>query len=235
LTQYVYTPIALSVMRRRRGKGLPINRAAQQTVRGFCDMIGVPIAITMILAGIWHGSGAQFLVFGLLHGAYLCINRAWRLRFGGPAAAPTRPWTHGVNVLLTYSCVLVASVFFRAPSVAGALSMLGGMAGLHGTGLAPAVDATSWAPLTFASASGAVWQALAGVEWFCAMYLIVWAMPNTQQIFADLAPALDRVPPLALARLRFGFEVPWAVAIGSGLVLGVLSIGGSSEFLYFQF
>jgi len=233
LTQYVYTPFALLLVRRRSARGLPINRHAQQTMQGFCEMVALPILVTMTLAGIWHGSGAQFLVFGLLHGAYLCVNRAWRLYFGGSDVSSSRPWKHVANVLLTYLCVLVASVFFRAPSVADALSMLGGMAGLHGTGLAPAVDTTDLA--TFASAFGSVWQALAGLEWFGAMYLIVWAMPNTQQIFADLAPALDRVPPLVLTRLRFGFGVPWAVAIGGGLVLGVLSIGGSSEFLYFQF
>jgi alginate O-acetyltransferase complex protein AlgI len=243
LTQYVYTPFALLLFRRRSARGLPINRPAQQTVQGFCEMVALPILVTMTLAGIWHGSGAQFLVFGLLHGAYLCVNRAWRLRFGAPGSATSRRWKHVANVLLTYLCVLMASVFFRAPSVADALSMLGGMVGLHGTGLAPivsmsseAVDTTPAAVLAlFAPASGSILQALAGLEWFGAMYLIVWAMPNTQQIFADLAPALDRVPPLVSGRLRFGFGVPWAVAIGSGLVLGVLSIGGSSEFLYFQF
>jgi alginate O-acetyltransferase complex protein AlgI len=248
LTQYVYTPFALLLVRRRSARGLPINRPAQQTAQGFCEMVALPILVTMTLAGIWHGSGAQFLVFGLLHGAYLCVNRVWRLRFGGPDTATSRPWQRVTNVLLTYLCVLVASVFFRAPSVADALSMLGGMAGLHGTGLTAivniglsngAIGTTPGAPAadlaTLISASGSVLQALAGPEWFGAMYLIVWGMPNTQQIFADLAPTLDRVPPLVLARLRFGFGVPWAVAIGSGLVLGVLSIGGSSEFLYFQF
>ncbi|HEX3994164.1 MAG TPA: MBOAT family protein, partial [Acetobacteraceae bacterium] len=218
LTQYVYTPFAVLLVRRRSARGPPINRAAQQTVQGFCEMIALPLVVTMTLAGIWHGSGAQFLVFGLLHAAYLCVNRAWRLRFGG--ASPSRS-RHIANVLLTYLCVLVASVFFRAPSVSSAVSMLSGMAGLHGTGFVPGF--------------GSIVQALTSLEWFGAMYVIVWAMPNTQQIFADLAPALERVPPLASARLRFGFDIPWAVVIGSALVFGVLSIGGSSEFLYFQF
>jgi alginate O-acetyltransferase complex protein AlgI len=227
LTQYVYTPFALALMRRRRARGLPIGRPAQQTTRGFCEMIVLPIVVTMTLAGIWHGSGAQFLVFGLLHAAYLCINHGWRLLFGAPDASTPRPATHVAKVLLTYSCVLVTSVFFRAPSVAGALSMLGGMAGLHGS---QAVNVASGAP-----GMRSILHAVSDLEWFAIMYFIIWALPNTQQIFADFAPGLERVQQSMHARLRFNFGTPWAVAIGCAFVLGILSVGGSSEFLYFQF
>ena len=33
----------------------------------------------MGLAGIWHGAGLQYLIFGLMHAAYLSINHAWRI------------------------------------------------------------------------------------------------------------------------------------------------------------
>ena len=208
LAQYLYTPIALGVMRRRRARGLAIGRAAQQTPRGFAAMIGLPIGVTMTLAGIWHGSGAQFLVFGLLHALFLSINHAWRLRF------PARPRPSALlsvgHLLLTYACVLIGSVFFRAPTVSAAVSLLAGMAGAHGVSVtAPPVDIA------------------AAVEWFAALYAIVWLMPNTAEIFGTVEPAA--------ALLRFRLSRRWALAIGGGFTLGVLSLGGASEFLYFQF
>ena len=39
----------------------------------------MPILVTMFLSGLWHGAGFQFLLFGVLHGAALVINHAWRL------------------------------------------------------------------------------------------------------------------------------------------------------------
>src|SRR5205823_6416729 len=35
------------------------------------------LVITMGLGGLWHGAGWGFLVWGLLHGAYLCVHHAW--------------------------------------------------------------------------------------------------------------------------------------------------------------
>ena len=57
--------------------------------------------ITMLVSGIWHGAGYQFIVFGLLHGLALVVNhwfrlrRAWwpqNLRFGPPPLALASTW-----------------------------------------------------------------------------------------------------------------------------------------------
>ena len=37
----------------------------------------VNLMITMLLGGLWHGAGWTFVVWGGLHGVYLCINHAW--------------------------------------------------------------------------------------------------------------------------------------------------------------
>ncbi|MDR3537304.1 MAG: MBOAT family O-acyltransferase [Acetobacteraceae bacterium] len=244
LTQYVYTPLALWVMRRRLARRLKVNHAAQTTTGGFAAMIALPVFVTIGLAGIWHGSGAQFLVFGLLHAAYLTTNRAWRLhhppvaRLGGRSVL----W----RVTLTYLCVLVGAVFFRAPSVPAALSMLGGMAGRHGIG--PALPVLAWVP---GHLPGAAWlQALGMIQvtdrhttvqagrdvlWLVALYAIIWGAPNTQQIFIRFAPALEAVEPGLPAWLRWQPSPIWAVAFGCLGMLGLLALGGTGEFLYFQF
>jgi D-alanyl-lipoteichoic acid acyltransferase DltB (MBOAT superfamily) len=248
LMGYLYNPIALGIARRRIARGLSISRAVYATPGGFASLVLVPIFITMAIAGVWHGAGAQFLVFGLLHAVYLSVNHAWRIL--GPRRA------HGVapgfgahlgSVALTYLCVLVGSVFFRALSVPDALSMLEGMMGLHGLG--PGFPVPDWlvthagVPGTILQAHGVIelarWQetvrALVAIGGLVGLYIIVWLLPNTQQIFIRMAPVLDTVEPGPIAWLRWRGTLPWAIAFGCASALGLISIGGTGEFLYFQF
>ena len=87
LTLYLYNPLALRI----RGAGVHAaggpTRGAQATPRGFAAMVLFPTFITMALAGIWHGSGLTFLVFGLLHAVYLIVNHAWRVLRPGAACS----------------------------------------------------------------------------------------------------------------------------------------------------
>ena len=49
----------------------------------------VNLMITMLLGGLWHGAAWTFVVWGALHGVYLCINHAWN-NFGPAVAAALR-------------------------------------------------------------------------------------------------------------------------------------------------
>src|ERR1700744_2641303 len=42
--------------------------------------------LTMLLGGLWHGAGWNFLVWGGLHGIYLCVNHLWQVWRGGKAS-----------------------------------------------------------------------------------------------------------------------------------------------------
>ena len=46
----------------------------------------VNLGITMLLGGLWHGAAWTFVVWGALHGVYLCINHAW-INYG-PKVSP---------------------------------------------------------------------------------------------------------------------------------------------------
>jgi alginate O-acetyltransferase complex protein AlgI len=86
------------------------------------------LVVVMFVGGLWHGAAWTFVVWGLLHGAYLVIH----------AVARGRGWTPRsqiVNRVITFVAVVAAFVVFRAASVADALDVLGGMAGLHGAGV----------------------------------------------------------------------------------------------------
>jgi D-alanyl-lipoteichoic acid acyltransferase DltB (MBOAT superfamily) len=82
---------------------------------------------TMLFAGLWHGAAWNFIVWGGLHGAFLVIHTQFRRRF--------RPLPVLIGRALTLLAVVVAWVPFRAASLASTISVLRGMAGLHGATL----------------------------------------------------------------------------------------------------
>ena len=123
-----------------------------------------------------------------------------------------------VQVTVTYLAVLVGQVFFRAENCADAVHMLAAMTGLHGLhgGLLPLYPSRQLA------------YTVAG-------FAIALFLPNTQQIMAAATPILGRLPPPAPRLLRWRPSLPWAVASGLAGTIALLSIGGTVEFLYFQF
>jgi D-alanyl-lipoteichoic acid acyltransferase DltB (MBOAT superfamily) len=226
LTLYLYNPMAIAITRRRAAKGLPISSKGAKTVTGFLNMIALPIFFTMILAGIWHGAGSQFLVFGLLHGLYLTVNHAWQIfRPAGLSRAfrsrLLRPLVVIAPVLLTYIAVLVAQVFFRAASCGDAVAMLAGMIGQHGGGLAGWED-------KFGSVSQ-------GTARLLVYFVIVWAMPNSQEIMAKFPAALARIKAAPDGLLQWSPDLRWAVLIGGMAGMAIANLSHHTEFLYFQF
>jgi alginate O-acetyltransferase complex protein AlgI len=81
-------------------------------------------SVTMIIGGFWHGAAWTFVLWGILHGAFIGIHRVWMkcgIRMPEPAA-----------ITLTFLSVTVAWVVFRAESVGQAVSIWKGMIGLNG-------------------------------------------------------------------------------------------------------
>ncbi len=80
--------------------------------------------ITMGLVGLWHGAGWTFVVWGLMHGIGLVINRAWH------QAGYSMPGVAGWAITMTF--VIVGWVLFRSTDFQSAANMLMGMVGLGG-------------------------------------------------------------------------------------------------------
>ncbi len=93
--------------------------------RGNCY---VNIILTMVIGGLWHGSGLNFLIWGFFHGAGQAVARAWRLLFQTLGIAPTegaRKWVGTVLAwLLTFHFVALLWIFFRTDSVETAWSII---------------------------------------------------------------------------------------------------------------
>ena len=83
------------------------------------------LMITMLLGGLWHGASWTFVLWGGIHGTGLSVERFARERFPGFRLPAWAAW------LVTFNVVCVAWVFFRAPDLATAFDVLGGL-GLSG-------------------------------------------------------------------------------------------------------
>jgi alginate O-acetyltransferase complex protein AlgI len=78
------------------------------------------ILITMMLGGLWHGASASFIIWGLLHGMALVVERMLGVTGeGGHRRVPAL-----VSWFITLHLVCLAWVFFRAPSLDGAQAYL---------------------------------------------------------------------------------------------------------------
>jgi alginate O-acetyltransferase complex protein AlgI len=81
------------------------------------------LLIVFILCGLWHGANWTFLIWGLIHGGFLIVER---LGFGRILERLWPPLRH----LYTLLAVMLGWVFFRAETLSQAVGMLGAMVGL---------------------------------------------------------------------------------------------------------
>ena len=90
---------------------------------------GVNLIATMLVGGIWHGAGWNFILWGAWHGGALAINNWWRDRFGPATRAPGKIACY----LVTMGVVVTGWVFFRAHSFDGAVTMMKSLGGFANT------------------------------------------------------------------------------------------------------
>jgi len=250
LTLLLYNPIALRIQRRRMAAGLNGPKRNKQSLSAFGSLVVIPIFFTMTLAGIWHGAGLQFLLFGLMHAVYLTVNHAWRTFGPKLDRAKLSQWVAtgiiGSKVLLTYVAAVAAMVMFRASSAGDAMRMMGGMAGLHGLDAIPVPSSV----MHLLQHLGPVYAYLTQSHHFLAVptddsipapaslalrFFIVWALPNSQQIMAKFSPTLKPVRGNSPYWLSWQPTTRWALALGLLLAVSLMSFQQTKVFLYFQF
>ena len=176
---------------------------------------------TMLLGGLWHGAAWTFVVWGGLHGCYLVINHAWSSLRGRSWTAPPGQMERLAGWGLTFICVVVGWVFFRAATLAGAASIISAMFG-QAPQAAPAVTDLS-------------------VLWvMCALLAgIALCLPNTQEILQEHLPEICQVPlrdgAPHPAPISFRFSWGWAPAVAALLALALAGLPQPTSFLYFNF
>jgi alginate O-acetyltransferase complex protein AlgI len=108
------------------------------------------LMITMLLGGLWHGASWTFVVWGALHGTYLCVERLIQSRFKPVTTGMKLQKASFVNAgasqftlaMFTFFLVTITWVFFRSPDFTSSWNMLTSMFGQasKGAALLPTVD-----------------------------------------------------------------------------------------------
>lgn len=91
----------------------------------------VALMLTMLLGGLWHGAAWTFMVWGGLHGTYLILEKLQKkyLPF------KITKWNGIFLAFITFTCVNITWVFFRARSFDTAWQLLKSMFYLQPNGL----------------------------------------------------------------------------------------------------
>jgi D-alanyl-lipoteichoic acid acyltransferase DltB (MBOAT superfamily) len=172
------------------------------------------LMITMALGGLWHGAAWTFLIWGLLHGAFLLVNHAWRAVKRRPAIAPA------VSGAITFIVVTFAWVFFRASDLPSAIGMAKAML-VPDFGAAFPHDLIDRTVLAF----------LAG----CAV--LVWLFPNTQEITRKWRPALEDNVGAQTAFIPLRWSPAGVTSLVTAVLLAacIMSLSNVGDFIYFKF
>ena len=245
LTAYVYNPLALALTRARAAQGLPMLRGRGSNPRAFLQVLAWPTSPPCCSPGVWHGAGYTFILWGLLHGLYLVINHAWRQYGPRPAdRARRRACRRSRASLLTFFAVVAAMVLFRAPDIAAAANVLGGMLGLNGVGLpggSRGCSACRVGPMMLLDGAVSCATSPPSAAYMLALLAIALLMPNSLQMLAAYEPALpdpEAAPPVLRRRrpaLSGGPPSPGWCFIAAIAAVSMIWLTGKSEFLYWQF
>ncbi len=139
--------------------------------------------VTLVILGVWHGANWTFVVYGVLHGLAVALNRWWRKRPGW--AEPS-----GVGLVwrwaLTLQFVVVARILFRADSLTNAAEVWTALISRWDTLSFPRYSHHAWivlvlgyavhlSPKAWAVALRARFLTLPAVAWGAALALVGWA------------------------------------------------------------
>jgi alginate O-acetyltransferase complex protein AlgI len=148
------------------------------------------LMLTMLLGGLWHGAGWNFVIWGGLHGAALVAQREWE-RHGLGRAIPGAVGTL-LGTLLTFWWVCFAWIFFRSQDLETALAVARSWVLFDSSG----PRTFGWAP---------IWTFLGLAAVHAVSYLRLVQL------------AVDRLPAWAFA-LLYGALIPPALAFMNGAV-----------------
>lgn len=195
ITTYLYAPIMRSFKRITFGKSMVATFAA------------------MFIAGIWHGAGWTFVIWGALHGGALVVNHLWKRR---KLVMP-----RALGWLLTFLFVNFAFVFFRAKEISDAFKVLKGMAGMNGI-LPAAIDHFTFA----AMGRGSFWKAL-----------LANLKGNDGLVWSLVAVLIFSIVFKNSTELERSFRPTWRTLTFVVFIafFSLFNLNKVSEFLYFQF
>ena len=227
---------------------IPLGGNRKGETRRFTNLM-----ITMLLGGLWHGAGWNFILFGLAHGTYIVICGAWikvKKSISNNRVIKSTVAANSIGRVITFLAVVLAFVPFRAESMDGTSNMLTAMLGGHGLSLSPLLIGRIGNAEQWLLEHGVVFHGMFhnhvfgadprwGIAWVVTLLLASTLLPNTQQLLRRYRPALEtyknEIPCLRHRWVEWRPTAPWALITFGIFIITILSLTQASEFLYFQF
>ena len=167
--------------------------------------------LSMLILGLWHGAGWNYIIFGAIHGFALIVNHTWkryRLRMWRP-----------LGYTLTLGTVLVGWIFFRADSIHDAWLIM--MAMCDPSQIILPAGGIVEKYFVFLKDSGVIFSGDAmfmGLKYILVGSLCVAFLPSSNRIVERMKPT-----------------IVWAFVVAAVGFVSMIRMGSYSEFLYFQF
>ncbi|MCX5830895.1 MAG: MBOAT family protein [Deltaproteobacteria bacterium] len=192
----------------------------------------VNLLITMLIGGIWHGAGWNFLWWGAWHGVGLVAAHGWwKLRSHNPGREKKTRLSCTLAWSLTFFYVTLGWVLFRAENMAVAGTIYKTLFALDGIVL-PAewsgiFTLTTW-PISFHGSFSRTPMAH-----LLLVFCLTLFSPNSQELLRDYMGndtiKIDSWMP------KWTPSVPWALFVTTLFLAALANMSSVSEFLYFQF
>jgi len=152
------------------------------------------LILTMLIGGLWHGAAWGFIVWGMLHGLYLAMERYLSERLAGWSTAVSTLWLWP-RLAGVFLVVTLTWVFFRAPTLGRAIDMLSSALGAGET-VTPQLASMS--------------NALVGVT-LGLLLSLQWSLRNI-----SIKDALERLAPAARVAVIAAMLVSIVLTSGDG-------------------
>jgi D-alanyl-lipoteichoic acid acyltransferase DltB (MBOAT superfamily) len=223
---------------------IPLGGNRKGNFRTFINLM-----ITMLLGGLWHGAGWNFIIWGGLHGLYLAINHTWHIiksSFNYKFYQPDL--TRLAARLFTFFTVTISWVFFRAEDFSSAKNILSSMLGLNTISLPRGLagklggleSILTDTGVTFEGMTQGFFHNIGEFYGFLSLCIfIVFFCPNVYQVMGKLQPALaSGIPAEELyghSKITWKPSLAWAFAMAIITTFAILGLNQASEFLYFNF
>lgn len=247
IREYLWDPISLAMTR------LAV-RSRYGFIRFFITTSLAPTLFTFFWIGLWHGAGWNFIVFGMLHGSYITIYNLWsqlKQRYKSLKIITNKAMANALARVITFTCVVVGWIFFRAESFSGATSILSSMFGLNKISMPKSVINFTGLSEEWFLNNGFIFEGLFGngvmgnqpinVIFFTGILItFCYIMPNCTQIFHRHKPFITTYPdhPAAFKKFHYLQWAPtyrWAIFTALTFCIAAMNLLKESEFLYFQF
>lgn len=162
---------------------------------------------TMLLGGLWHGAGAQFIVWGALHGLALAVHKIFLEFFPSKKDGKSNFLWKFFSILITFHFVVFCWIFFRARDFETALQVINNIG-----------------QLTFEPQN---WKAIVlGYKNVFLLMLFGYVWHFLPEVITDKMKLVFDKTPLLIKAIILGF-VYWIVY--------ATAVAGSQPFIYFQF